>query len=248
DNMTLQTETLSNQRAKARRATIAEDTPVVDGAIGIIAVASGEGIAAALESMGAHITVSGGQSMNPSTEDLLDAVRRLPVNQVIILPNNKNVIMTANLIDSLTDKAVRVVPSRSIPQGLAALARFSRETPLDDNTSRMTTALGDAHTIEITHAVHAANLNGIVVADGDLLALVDGEIIAAGSALDAIVTETMHALESAEPELLTVFTGEDATPDATASIERLATSIFPDAEIEIVEGDQPVYPYIIAVE
>lgn len=249
ENMMRQTEALAEQRAHARGTEApTSHAPVIDGTIGIVAVAAGAGLASALESMGAHVIVSGGQTMNPSTMQILDAVRQIPVDNVIILPNNKNIIMAAKQISALTDKSVRVIPTNSVPQGLAALARFSREASLDSNADRMSAALGDVHSIEITRAVRDVHLNGISVAAGDLLSLVDGDLIAAGTDFDDIVARSLTALARTGPELLTIFTGDEATPDATAAIERHISETFPDAEIEIVDGDQPHYPYLIAAE
>lgn len=250
ENMTRQADALAEQRAQAigPTGTRQSHAPVIDGQIGVIAIAAGAGLTSALESMGAHRVVSGGQTMNPSTEELLDAVRQMPVDEIIILPNNKNIIMTAKQVGVLTDKEIRVIPSRSVPQGLAALARFSLDAALDDNAGRMTAALGDVHSIEITRAVRDAELEGIAVTAGSLIGLIDGDLMASGTDLADIVTRALRSLESAEPELLTVFTGEDATPDATAKIEQIAGEIFPDAEIETVDGGQPHYQYLIGVE
>jgi DAK2 domain fusion protein YloV len=255
DNMTLQTEALTDQRQRAgKTASLPRDDSgedvifPIDGDIGVIAVAAGSGLADALRSMGANYIVPGGQTMNPSTEELLEAVRIMPVDQIILLPNNKNIIMAANQVSSLTDKTVHVIPSRSVPQGLAALASFNRDSAMDENVRKMTNALDDVHSVEITEAVRDVELNGITVVTGNLIGMVNGELVAAGADLGDIVSRTLKALEDVDPELLTVFIGEDATDVATDALRDTAASMFPEAEIEIIEGNQPHYQYLIAVE
>ena len=254
DNMTLQTEALTDQRQHAREETAPDPASnpdvaeSIDGDIGVIAVAAGDGLAAALRSMGADCIVRGGQTMNPSTEDLLRAVRALPVDQVIILPNNKNIVLAANQVADLTEKTVRVVPSRSLPEGLSALAAFNRDAALNVNEQVMTRALDDVHSVEITEAVRDVELNGVTVVRGNLIGLVNGDLVASGPDLTEIVIQTLTSLKHDEPELLTVFVGEDATEDATEALKVTAEEVFPDAEIEVIDGNQPHYRYLIAVE
>jgi hypothetical protein len=251
DNMTLQTEALTEQRSQSKGAAtaVAEPTTVaIDGEIGVIAVAAGSGLADALRSMGADLIVEGGQTMNPSTEELIHAVKRMPVDQVLILPNNKNIIMAANQVKDLVDKDVRVVPSRSVPQGLAALTSFNRLNSLEANEAQMAEAMQAVHSVEITEAVRDVELNGVEVVKGHLIGLLDGTLVASGNHLPDIITRTLAAAESIEPELLTVFTGEDATEDSIADLEATAAAMFPEAEIEIVAGNQPHYHFLISVE
>lgn len=206
DNMTLQTEELKGQREHARSDAEAEsdrpswagsDLPQdVHGDTGIIAVAAGKGLANALTSMGANLIVMGGQTMNPSTEELFQAVEAMPCQQVIILPNNKNIILAAQQVKDLTEKDVRVVPSRSMPQGLTALGAFGFDQNLDDNVAAMTESLGDVISVEITIAVRDVELNGVNVHQGQLIGLVDGDLVAAGSDLREIVHKTLGALDS----------------------------------------------------
>lgn len=252
DNMTLQTEALTEQRASARQAsarTPARDTPItIDGEIGIIAVAAGEGLATALRSMGADRIIEGGQTMNPSTEDLLQAVRELPVEKIIILPNNKNIVMAANQVADLSEKDVRIVPSISVPAGLTALSTFSRGIPLDKIVAAMTAGLEDVHAIEITEAVRDVELNGVNVVQGHLIGLINGELVASGENLGEVASRIFDSLCDEEPELLTVFVGENATDDGTDVIRAAIDAAFPGADLEILPGNQPHYRYIIAVE
>lgn len=254
DNMTLQTEELKGQRSHAKQDSnlpswAGSDIPAeVHGDIGILAVAAGEGLANALLSMGAHLIVMGGQTMNPSTEDLLQAVEALPTPNVIILPNNKNIILAANQVIDLTEKSVHVIPSTSLPHGLTALTAYSFDSDLESNAAEMTEAMADVSCIEITIAVRDVELNGVDVKQGELIGLVNGNLVAAGAELESILRSTMTKLQDAEPELLTVFTGEDATEASTAVLRETAADLYPDAEIEVIEGNQPHYQFVIAVE
>lgn len=254
DNMTLQTEALKGQRAvndphHDRPSWAGSEIPAdFHGSIGIIAVAAGDGLGDALLSMGANLIVNGGQTMNPSTEDLLSAVESLPVDQVILLPNNKNIILSAQQVAELTTKAVRVIPTRSLPHGLAALSRFGFEVSLEENVSSMTAAIADVSCVEITTAVRDVEINGVDVKEGQLIGLFDGDLIASGTNLTEIVSATFTGLGDTEPELLTVFTGEDASPTETEELERVANDLFPEAEVEIITGNQPHYHFIIGVE
>lgn len=254
DNMTLQTEELKGHRSTtenhpARPAWAGSDIPSeVQGDIGIIGVAAGEGLAQALLSMGANLIVMGGQTMNPSTEDMLSAIEAVPVDQVIILPNNKNIILAAQQAAELSSKNVRVVPTKSLPHGLAALGRFGFDADLDASVITMTAALDTVDCIEITTAVRDVELNGVDVKEGQLIGLLNGDLVASGSDMQGIVTSTFTALGDADPELLTVFTGLDAGIHETEALEAAAAAIFPDAEIESIEGNQPHYQFVIAVE
>jgi uncharacterized protein len=256
DNMSLQTQELTSQRESAKETDTSGDAqdwedggrPEVHGEIGIIAVAAGKGLGDALRSMGANLIVRGGQTMNPSTEELFQATEALPVDRVIILPNNKNIIMAAQQVADLSGKQVVVIPSRSLPQGLSALAAFNIDASLEENVQAMTEGLESVHSIEITEAVRDVQLNGVNVIAGQLIGLVDGNLVTAGSDLPGIVVKTLGFVSDIEPELLTVFLGEDATNDATEALRAEAAKVFPDAEIEVIDGHQPHYQYLISVE
>ena len=247
DNMTLQTEVLTDQRKQARTEPPTVEEPDI-GTTGVIAVAAGEGLVQALRSMGAHAIVRGGQTMNPSTEELLQAVEALPAEQVIILPNNKNILMAANQVDALSPKQVAVVPSSSVPQGLAALSVFNRDVPLEANVEAMRAMLQGVHSIELTQAVRDVELNGVQVVSGQFIGLVDGDLVASGPDIRTVTTAAMERLQNAEPELLTVFSGEDATQEESEEVEAIAAELFPDAEIEVLAGGQPHYHILISLE
>lgn len=256
DNMTLQTEELQEHRSagkddsdSSRPSWAGSDIPAeVHGDVGIIAVAAGKGLANALLSMGANLIVKGGQTMNPSTEELLQAVESVPTDHVIILPNNKNIVLAAQQVADLTKKSLHVVPSKSVPDGLSALTAFSFNEDIETNVADMTSAMEDVSSIEITVAVRDVEINGVNVKEGQLIGLLNGDLVGAGEDLDKIVEQSLESIKDEEAELLTVFVGQDADEQHTTRLQELVGELYPEAEIEVVAGDQPHYLYIIAVE
>jgi len=241
DNMATQTAVLTAQRATAV-------VDAVPGSIAIVAVASGEGLANALRTMGATCIVPGGQTMNPSTEELLKAVEQAPCDEVILLPNTKNSILTANQVASLTKRSVRVVPTISVPQALAALASFHPEKPLDANVENMTAALAAVISLELTRAVRDVEISGIQVAKGQTIGLINDELIVAGDDLPSVARELLARTDAGDAELITVFSGEDATDADIAALRRVVDDAFPGAESEFQVGGQPHYLFVIGIE
>jgi DAK2 domain fusion protein YloV len=248
DNMSKQTEILSGQRAAAVAEAPAGHDDTFDGDTAIVAVAAGDGLAAALRSMGATCIVSGGQTMNPSTQDLLDAVNGAPVNDVIVLPNNKNIILAANQLVGLTERNVRIVPTISVPQGLTALASFSPASDLDDNVESMTESLSAVRSLEITRAVRDVELNGFMIANGQLLGLIDDAIEASGDSVETVAAAIFAKADPESAELVTVFSGADATRAEFEAVRGAVESAFPDAEYQFQDGGQPHYLFVISVE
>lgn len=216
--------------------------------IATIAVAPGEGIRQIFESLGTSAIVSGGPTMNPSAQDLLDAIQHVRAQQVILLPNDKNIIPVAVQIQQLTDKKTRVVPSRTVPQGLAALLAFNFQGDLDTNVEMMSAALSRIRTIELTRAVRSAFINGIQVQEGQPIALLDGELVASGDVLSALALQVLSRAGAHESEIITLYYGSEVTPAAAQELYSRVQREFPEQEIEIHEGGQPMYPYIISVE
>ncbi len=250
--MTLQTDALSEQRSAA----ISED-PAVTGdddeltftsSIAVIAVAAGDGLANALRSMGATTIISGGQTMNPSTEDLLRAVEDAPVNNVLVLPNNKNIILAANQLQGLTDRTVQIIPTISVPQGLAALSAFNGNLPLMENVQRMTDMLGSVTTIELTRAVRDVEIDGLKIASGQVIALVDDVLKTAGGETTQVLADALAFCDTDAAELVTVFTGAEAEADDIAAVETALADLLPDAEVEVQAGGQPHYLFVIGIE
>ena len=216
--------------------------------IDTVAVAAGDGWVKVFESLGVAAIVPGGQTMNPSTQDLLHAVEACPSPKVILLPNNGNVVMSARQVADLTQKEVCVVPSDSLPQGVAALLAFNYGADFATNCKEMEAALQRVHTAEITRAVRTVQLDGINVNEGDVIGLVDGRLVTAGTDLNSIVLDTLRRMQTEQHEIITMYYGADVSPETANEMAQRIKEAFPEQEIEVVEGGQPYYAYIISAE
>ena len=217
----------------------------------MIAVVPGAGLADVFRSLGMHYIISGGQTMNPSTQDLLEAIRKVPATEVILLPNNGNILMAAQQAMTVAEaegKQVRVVPSKSIPQGISALLALNPHVDLDHNVAAMTAALGQVQTGEVTVAVQDAHFDGIQVRAGDVIGLLNDTLSATGSSAAEVAQMLLEQMGAADLEVITLYYGQPiAAPEALALQESLR-ELYPDQEIEVVDGGQPFYHYIISAE
>jgi len=216
--------------------------------IATVAVVSGDGLSEVFTSLGVAAIAHGGQTMNPSTRDLLQAVEAVPSNKVIILPNNKNVVLTAQQVESLTQKQVVVIPTETIPQGIAALLAFDYEADLETNTRLMTDAKAAVKTIEITRAVRSAQLDGLSIKKNQTIGLLDGDLLATGSDTADILNKILAKLNLSKAEIFTIYYGADTKQ---AEAEQVSASIrerYPQLEAEVVRGGQPYYNYIVSIE
>lgn len=214
---------------------------------GIIAVGQGEGIKQILQDLGVDIIIDGGQSMNPSTNDFLDAVNRINSLEIIILPNNKNVVSAAKQAASISDKNVEVVPTKSIPQAIASLMVYNDETELSDLKEAMTNEIENVKTIELTKAVKDSKVNDIEIKTGDIIGLYNHDIKNAGQEYSDVLIELINNIIDDE-ELVTIYYGEDVTEKDALELKDALANSFDFDEIEIYEGKQPLYPYLISLE
>lgn len=214
--------------------------------IGVVSVALGEGLTNIMESMGADIVVSGGQTMNPSTEEIVRAAQQVAAQCVIILPNNKNVILAAEQAKQLADKDLRVVPTTSIPQGLAALLAFDPHTPLETNLTRMRTAAEGVKTGEVTSAVRDARLNGQPIKAGEYLGLAQESVFQGVSLAETTAAVVAHLAEPGS--LVTLYYGGEASQATAEEVVRQLQERMPEVEFEVHYGGQPFYHFIISVE
>ncbi len=237
-------------RAQADLDSTEADVPFsgLPGAVSVIAVAAGDGLGQAFKNFGAAYVVQGGQTMNPSTEDLLKAVKKVPGDNVIILPNNKNIIMVAQQIAALTDKKVQVVPTATVPQGIAALARFNYEADLEGNAAAMAEALAEVKTGEVTRAVRTATVNGIAVTDGQWIGLIDDQLSLAAESKEETVWQLLDRMEAAKADLLTFYYGQDVSEPEAQTMQVQVQDRYSRQTVELVWGGQPHYHYIISVE
>ena len=233
--------------AAAKRPSAVSALPAVECAV--VAVCSGDGLAELFGQMGVQGVVTGGQTLNPSTAELLDAVEHMNSQQVIILPNNKNIIPVANQVNALTKKEVRVVPTCSMPEALAALVSYDPEADVDSNCEAMSDSAKSVVTGEVTQAVRDTNTDAGPVANGDWIGLVRGDgVVAIGSTMVLVATQLLDQLLSGNGELLTVITGNLATARSTEEIIEYMADKHPDVEVEVHPGGQPLYPFLFGVE
>lgn len=214
----------------------------------IISVAAGEGIAEVFRSIGVDRVVSGGQTMNPSIEDLLQAIRSAPGEHCIILPNNSNIKLAAEQAKQLADKTVGIIPTTTIQQGIAAALAFQSHVNLAQNIEAMTEAARRVKSGQVTFATRDTKLNGLKIRKGELLGISENEIVASSSELLNVCQEVLRHLIDHDDEVLTVFTGTDADPKQTQSLVEQMEQQYPDIDIEVLDGKQPVYSYLFSVE
>lgn len=218
------------------------------GQIAVVAVSPGAGISRVFASLGVAALVEGGQTMNPSTKDILDAFENLPTDKVIILPNNKNIVLAAQQAKDVTVKKVYVVPSCSIPQGLAAMMHLNPDGETEAVAAKMTKAIEDVITIEVTTATRTVDIDGVSVEQGQVIALVDGKLaISAVTVEEACLGALAHA-HADDYELITLFHGEGLPTTETNRIVDVIRAAYPAQEIELQDGGQPHYQFIISIE
>ncbi len=220
--------------------------PAVD--IATVAVVSGDGLADVFTSLGATAIVPGGQTMNPSTKDLLQAVKAVASDKVIILPNNKNIILTAEQVKSLTDKKIEVVPTKTIPQGVAALLSFDYEADFETNTKLMTEAKATVKTIEITRAVRSTRLDGLNIKKNQAIGLLDGDLLAAGNNPLDILNKMLAKINLTRSEIVTIYYGADIQATDAEQVSGNIRENYPALQVEVVRGGQPYYDYIVSIE
>jgi DAK2 domain fusion protein YloV len=221
--------------------------PVVS-TIGVVAVAAGEGIQAAFRSVGISNLVHGGQTMNPSTGEILEAIESTVAEQVVVLPNNKNIIAAAQQAAEQATKRVAVVPSRSIPQGIAAVLALNPDLPFEQNVEAMEQALATVRSGEITRAVRSTTVEGRRVETGQLIGIVDGDLRVVADDLDEAVRACVEAMTTPEASLLTLYAGEDVRLEDAEALASSLQEAYPSLEVELVPGGQPHYLYYLSLE
>lgn len=236
-------------QSAARSASLEEDQAQERKPIGLVAVCAGSGNAAILESLGVDVVVSGGQTMNPSTKELLDAVNRVNADAVIILPNNKNIIMASQSCADVSEKPCAVVPTTSVPEAFSALFVFDENATLEDNVEEMTEVAGEVKTGEVTCAIKdAKDAHGNPIKEGDTIGIADGSIeVVSDSVVDATLG-ILAAMEAEDADMLTILAGEDLSQEAFDSIVERIEEAYEDIEIDPHRGEQPLYPIILSLE
>jgi DAK2 domain fusion protein YloV len=233
------------QKSKASRIKFAAVEP---GQIAVVVVSPGAGLSKIFASLGVAAVVEGGQTMNPSTQDILNSFENFPTDKVIILPNNKNIIMAANQAKDVTVKQIAVVPSKTIPQGLAAMLALQPDGELASVAEKMTKALSNVQTGEITIATRSVEIDGVKVENGQVIALLDGKLVASAGSVEEGCLTLLEKAHADEHELVTLFYGENMTHAEANRIADVIRGKYSNLEVEVQEGGQPHYQFIISVE
>ena len=222
--------------------------PVEEKEYAIIAVVAGEGLADIFKAQGVDYIISGGQTMNPSTEDFVKAVEELNARNIIILPNNKNILMAAQSAAEVIDQPAAVVETKTIPQGLTSLLAFDESKSIEENYERMSASLGDVASGSVTTAVRDTTIDGLEIHENDNLGMVDGKIVVSNPDMMETLEETFAHMLDEDSEIVTIYVGEDGSEELANELAQAFAEKYEDVEVEIHQGGQPVYPYLFSVE
>jgi len=243
ENMRLQhTEKVMSEAEKAPK--IAEP----EKALGVVAVCAGDGLADVFRDLGVDGIISGGQTMNPSTQDILEAVNQVPAETVYVFPNNKNIIMAAEQVDALTPKHVVVIPSKTVPQGITAMLSFNPEGTVEENTEAFTEALGTVETMQITYAARNSDFDGYLIHEGDYLAMCGSGLFGTSRDIYVLIRSLAEKVRDDGKDYITIYYGEDIQEKHAQKAADLFAQICPDADVNLLRGGQPVYYYMISAE
>ena len=214
----------------------------------MISISMGAGLSKVLKSMGVDYIVEGGQTMNPSTEDIMKAIKEVNAKNIYIFPNNKNIQLAAKQAAELAEENVFVIESKTAPQGLAAVMVFNSQLSPEENFANMQEVLSTVSTLEVTHAVRDTNIEGVEIKKDQFMGIKDGKIVVSDLSLNTVLEELIEKSLDEDKEIVTLYLGEDSTDEYTDFLEELLENKYPDVEVELIESGQPIYPYIIGVE
>ena len=214
----------------------------------MISISMGAGLSKVLTSMGVDYIVEGGQTMNPSTEDIMKAIKEVNAKNIFIFPNNKNIQLAAKQAAELAEENVFVVESKTAPQGLAAVMVYNPQAAAEENFANMQEVLSTVSTLEVTHAVRDTNIEGVEIKKDEFMGIRNGKIVVSNLSLNTVLEELLEKSLGEDSEIVTLYLGEESTEEYTDFLEQLIEEKYPDVEVELIESGQPVYPYIIGVE
>ena len=214
----------------------------------MISISMGAGLSKVLTSMGVDYIVEGGQTMNPSTEDIMKAIKEVNAKNIFIFPNNKNIQLAAKQAAELAEENVFVVESKTAPQGLAAVMVYNPQATAEENFANMQEVLSTVSTLEVTHAVRDTNIEGVEIKKDEFMGIRNGKIVVSNLSLNTVLEELLEKSLDEDSEIVTLYLGEESTEEYTDFLEKLIEEKYPDVEVELIESGQPVYPYIIGVE
>ena len=231
--------------------TEAEKSPKIaapEKPIGVVSVCAGNGLADVFMNLGVDAIISGGQTMNPSTQDILEAVNKVPAETVLVLPNNKNIIMAAQQVDALTPKNVVVIPSKTVPQGVTAMLSFNPEGEVSENEEAMTESLSTVDTMQITYAARNSDFDGYDIHEGDYLALFGNQLFGTSQDIKVLLKSLAQKVHDDGKEYITIYYGENVKEKHAQKAADLFAEYCPDADVNLINGGQPVYYYLISAE
>lgn len=244
----IKVDNMRNQHEAQVQKTDAEESKAEAKDFGLIAVVAGEGLSAIFKAQGVDYVISGGQTMNPSTEDIVKAIEAVNAKQVIILPNNKNIFMAAQSAAEVVDIPAAVVETRTVPQGFTSLLAFDPSKSLEDNVADMSASLSDVVSGSVTLAVRDTTIDGLEIYENDFLGMVDGKIVVSNPDMEATLKAAFEKMIDEDSEIVTIFVGEEGDQDLAEELAEYLEETYEDVEVEIHQGDQPVYPYLMSVE
>ncbi len=247
ENMQLQMEEIVDMPNGFVPAAVPE-TAVEPGQIGVVAIAAGAGLSAIFRSMGAAYVVNGGQTNNPSTEEIFQATQDVATDKIIILPNNKNIFLAAEAVRDLSPKQIKVLPTRTMPQGICSLLALEPDADLEETVAAMWEVAQQVSTGEITRATRTVTLDGVEVHEGELIGLVDGRLAASGPAMNDILPDMLANMELEDREIVSVYYGADMTENDATQLQSQIESLYPDVEVELLAGGQAHYFFILGAE
>jgi len=216
--------------------------------LGVVSVCAGAGLADVFQNLGVDGIISGGQTMNPSTQDILEAVNKVPAETVIVLPNNKNIIMAAEQVDALTPKNVIVIPSKTVPQGITAMLSFNPDGEIQENVDALTEALGTVDTMQITYAARNSDFDGYDIHEGDYLAIYEKSLFGTSRDIKVLLKALAQKINEDGKEYITIYYGADIKEKHAQKAADLFQEICPNADVNLLNGGQPVYYYLISAE
>lgn len=244
----IKVDNMRNQHEAQVQKTDAEESKAEAKDFGLIAVVAGEGLSAIFKAQGVDYVISGGQTMNPSTEDIVKAIEAVNAKQVIILPNNKNIFMAAQSAAEVVDIPAAVVETRTVSQGFTSLLAFDPSKSLEDNVADMSASLSDVVSGSVTLAVRDTTIDGLEIHENDFLGMVDGKIVVSNPDMEATLKAAFEKMIDEDSEIVTIFVGEEGDQDLAEELAEYLEETYEDVEVEIRQGDQPVYPYLMSVE
>ncbi|CAN2923421.1 DAK2 domain-containing protein [Streptococcus dysgalactiae] len=244
----IKVDNMRNQHEAQVQRTDTEESKAEAKDFGLIAVVAGEGLSEIFKAQGVDYVISGGQTMNPSTEDIVKAIEAVNAKQVIILPNNKNIFMAAQSAAEVVDIPAAVVETRTVPQGFTSLLAFAPSKSLEDNVADMSASLSDVVSGSVTLAVRDTTIDGLEIHENDFLGMVDGKIVVSNPDMEATLKAAFEKMIDEDSEIVTIFVGEEGDQDLAEDLAEYLEDTYEDVEVEIHQGDQPVYPYLMSVE